>query len=91
MSIATNPFSPYSFVLQVYAESWLFRSQLKADIRTQVRNLKSLFPDSFTGSSQELQLQISNTVKMWAGDGAYLHDTVPGSVRISISHSPSIH
>jgi hypothetical protein len=59
-----------------------FRSQLKTDIRTQVRNLKSLFPDQFTGTAQELQSWIRNTVKIWVGDGSYLHDTVPGSVRV---------
>lgn len=65
---------------QVYAESWLLRSQLKADIRTQVRNLKLLFPDHFTGTAQELQSQIQATVQRWVGDGSYLHDVVPVSV-----------
>lgn len=64
-------------------ESWLLCSQLKADIRTQVRNLKLLFPDQFTGTAQELQLRIGETIWGWVGDGSYLHDTAPGSVRVT--------
>ena len=66
---------------QVYAESWLLRSQLKTDLRTQVRNLKSLFPDRFTSTAQELQSMVKATVETWVGDGSYLHDVTPGSVR----------
>jgi len=63
----------------VYAESWLLRSQLKADIRTQVRNLKLLFPDRFTGSAQQLQSMVKATIESLVGDGSYLHDIAPGS------------
>lgn len=68
---------------QVYAESWLLRSQLKTDLRTQVRNIKSLFPDRFTGSAQELQSKVKATIDTWVRDGSYLHDIIPGSVRIA--------
>lgn len=70
----------------MYGESWNFCSQLKTSIRAQVRNLKSIFPDSFTGTGRALQLQISDTVKSLVGDGSYLHDSVPGSVCISTTN-----
>ncbi|KAF9786188.1 hypothetical protein BJ322DRAFT_1020281 [Thelephora terrestris] len=74
-------------IMLVYAESWLLRSQLKADIRTQVRNLKSLFPDRFTGSAQQLQSKIKATIETWVADGSYLHDSTPGSDdQIHFSH-----
>jgi hypothetical protein len=68
-------------VSQVYAESWLLRSQIKADIRTQVRNLSSLFPVRFAGTPEELQSHIRDTVRKLVGDGSYLHETTPDSVR----------
>lgn len=64
-------------------ESWLLRSQLKADIRTQIRNLKSLFPDRFTGTAQELQSKVKDIIHSWVRDGLYLHDVIPGSVRVA--------
>ena len=69
-----------SLLLQVYAESWLLHSQIKTDIRVQVRNLKSLFPNSFDGDPQELQFQIKDMIRMWVNDGLYLHGSVPYSV-----------
>ncbi|KAF9780419.1 hypothetical protein BJ322DRAFT_1220931 [Thelephora terrestris] len=66
-------------IMLVYAESWLLRSQLKTDLRTQVRNLKSLFPDRFTGTAQELQSKVKATIDTWVRDGSYLHDVTPGS------------
>jgi hypothetical protein len=65
---------------KVFAESWQLRSQLKADIRVQVRNLKTLFPDNFTGNPQHYQAAVRDTIYAWVQDGSYLHDTVPGSV-----------
>ena len=78
--IPSNALTP-GHLPQVYAESWLLRSQLKTDIRVQVRNLKSLFPDGFDGDPQELQFQIKDMVRMWVNDGSYLHGSVPYSVR----------
>jgi hypothetical protein len=66
---------------QVYAESWLLCSQPKTDLRTQVRNLKSLFPDRFTGTAQDLQSMVKATIDTWVRDGSYLHNITPGLVR----------
>ena len=66
--------------LKVYAETWNFRSQLKTDIRVQVRNLKGLFPDGFKGTAEEYQAHVRETISAWVDDGSYLHGTVPNSV-----------
>jgi len=72
----------YLIESQVYAESWNFRSQLKADIRVQVRNLKILFPDGFKGTAEAYQVHIRKTISTWVKDGSYLHSTVANSVCI---------
>ena len=66
--------------LQVYGEGCNFRSQLKTDIRVQVRNLRSLFPTGFDGRPEEYQARIRKTISAWIADGSYLHGTVAGSV-----------
>ena len=48
-----------------------------------MRNLKSLFPDRFTGTAQELQSTVKDTIQALVVDGSYLHDIVPGSVRVA--------
>lgn len=63
----------------VYAESWNFRSQLKADIRVQVRNLRTLFPDKFTGQPEEYRAHIQDTISQWINDGSYLHAAAASS------------
>lgn len=80
----------YTQSSQVYAESWLLRSQLKTDIRVQVRNLRSLFPESLDESPEELQTQVRDTVQKWVGDGSYLHATGSNPVWCSTlaSHLP---
>ena len=68
---------------KVFAESWQLRSRLKADVRVQVRNLKTLFPDDTTNATNDFEGQrttIRNTISKWIADGSYLHDTVPDSV-----------
>ena len=68
---------------KVFAESWQLRSQLKTDIRSQVRSLKSLFPGSDPRnphSPREIQQAISDKVTLWMSNGSYLHDLVPNSV-----------
>lgn len=73
-------------ISKVFAESWQLRSQLKTDIRTQVRGLKTLFPDNFSGSPQQ-RTAIRDLIDVWVQDGSYLHDTVPGSVGAQAYHN----
>src|SRR5882762_7400338 len=75
-------------LLKVFGESCQLRSQLKADIRVQVHNLKSLFLDN--GSCQphpphEVQASIRERVSSWVSNGSYLHDTVSNSVCVIFS------
>ena len=53
---------------------------VKADIRIQVRNLKTLFPDNFSGNPEDRQGMIKDVISTWVANGSYLHDVVPGSV-----------
>ena len=79
---------------EVFGESWQLRSHLKADIRVQVRNLETLFPENGTQPLRpphEIQASIREQVSRWTLDGSYLHDTVPTSVRISISTQDYLH
>jgi hypothetical protein len=72
---------------KVFAESWQLRSQLKADIRVQVRNLKSLFPDNFSGNPEDQRTTTRDFIAAWVADGSYLHDTVLDSVSVHV-HIP---
>lgn len=65
---------------KVFAESWQLRSQLKADIRVQVRNLRTLFPDGLSCNPEAQQTATRDIISVWVADGSYLHDVVPGSV-----------
>lgn len=70
---------------KVFGESWQLRSQLKADIRVQVRNLKPLSQNGGTPRSRplhEVQASIRDQIALWTANGSYLHDVVPNSVRI---------
>lgn len=75
---------------KVFAESWQLRSQLKADIRVQVRNLKALFPDNFSGNPEDQRATTRDTISAWVSDGSYLHDTVPDSVSAHVCTSSLI-
>lgn len=81
--------------VKVFSESWQLRSQLKADIRVQVRNLKALLPDTGTHrprSPHKVQASIREQISSWTSDGSYLHDTVSNSVCTPVStkttHTP---
>ncbi|KAF9784420.1 hypothetical protein BJ322DRAFT_1109133 [Thelephora terrestris] len=58
----------------VFGESWQLRSQLKADIRVQVRNLEPMCQNNGTR-----QASIHEQITSWTSDGSYLHDIVPDS------------
>ena len=65
---------------KVLAESSQFRSRLKADIRVQVRILKTISPDDTANDFEGRRTAIRNTISKWIADGSYLHNTVPDSV-----------
>ena len=97
--VCAHPDESYNILdlrfMKVFGESSQLRSQLKTDIRVQVRNLKTLFPHSTSNSTSnntsnnEINFEAQRAatraaISEWVADGAYLHIPVPGSVSNSL-------